>query len=101
MTSLEFIEQHIEETQTSIKAFELDYELFHREGDKRDAEKLKQILKHLQQIKAKLETLYILHDKLEFSVIEINTEEGIKYHLVMKGYNSLISKEEVEYLKNL
>ena len=56
-------------------------------------------LQTLKQIKAELETLYTLHDKLEFSVIEINTEEGTKYHLVMKGYNSLISKEEVETFK--
>lgn len=107
MTSLEFIEKEIEKVKHSLKelsitlntAIEAHWDDFRIEMLEEHLKYLNKRLTHLCLIKSELETLYILHNKLEFSVIEINTEEGAKYHLVMKGYNSLISKEEVESFK--
>jgi hypothetical protein len=66
MSNLEWLNQQIEETKKSYDAFVLDYELFHRIGDKRDADKLKEILKHLQQIKCELEAWEVVKKHLEY-----------------------------------
>lgn len=107
MTSLEFIEKHIKETQTSIKAFELDYELFHREGDKRDAEKLKQILHHLQQVKSELEAWEVVKNKgvdmLIFMLYYNNLEEYNNYIKSLEGEcnyeKCLLTQEEANNIK--
>lgn len=70
MNNLEWLNQQIEETKKSYDAFVLDYELFHRIGDKRDADKLKEILKHLQQIKCELEAWEVVKKHLDcFEVV--------------------------------
>lgn len=60
MEALDFINKEIEATKRSHKAFELDYELFHRESDNRDAENLIKKLNNLQQIKVELEAWEIV-----------------------------------------
>lgn len=55
MNSLEWINQEIRKTLQTYKAFKLDYDLFHRESDKRDYQKAQLKLKYLQQIKSELE----------------------------------------------
>ena len=55
MNSLEFINEEIKITKKSYEAFDLDYRLFRRESDRRDAENLYKKLIHLNQIKTELE----------------------------------------------
>lgn len=55
MNSLEFINKEIEIIKASCNAFKIDYELFHRDSDKKNYEKLEEKLYHLQQIKNILE----------------------------------------------
>jgi hypothetical protein len=78
MSNLEWLNQQIEETKKSYDAFVLDYELFHRIGDKRDADKLKEILKHLQQIKCELEAWEEINKTFEIGVEEQTEEIYIK-----------------------
>lgn len=102
MNSLEFIEKEIEYRNENIKHWENQLERYpNSDVFVRCIEVRKEQLQILEQIKSELETLYILHDKLEFSVIKIDTNEGTKYYLGMKGYNSLISKEEAEIVNKV
>lgn len=95
MNSLKFINKLIKDTEQSIKFWKEKLEIY--PNDEAFTRCLNTRIKDLQNlylIKSELETLNILQDKLEFAVIKVNTEEGTKYHIVMKGYNSLISDEE-------
>jgi hypothetical protein len=74
MSNLEWLNQQIEETKKSYDAFVLDYELFHRIGDKRDADKLKEILKRLQQIKCELEAWEVVKENVNVYGHEYNGE---------------------------
>ena len=97
MNSLEFIEKEIEDRKENIKHWEKQLEHYsNSDVFTRCINMCNEQLQVLEQIKSELETLYILHDKLEFSVIKIDTEEGTKYYLGIKDYNSLIAKEEAE-----
>ena len=58
MNSLEWVNKEIRKVLKSYKSFKLDYDLFHREGDKRDYQKEKLKLKYLRQIKTELEELH-------------------------------------------
>lgn len=74
MNSLNFINKEIKATQRSYSAFDLDYMLFGRDSDKKEAERLLKKLKHLQQIKDELEAWYILKEDLE------HTENSLGEH---------------------
>lgn len=96
MNSLEFINKEIEQTQTSYEAFELDYELFHRESDKRDTEKLIQKLIHLKQIKAELEAWKVVKHKLRKSTFIIMDSIPITH----PGYRTIEKVLEVSNVKD-
>lgn len=102
MNSLEYIEKEIEDRKENIKHWEKQLERYpNSDVFTRCINMCNEQLQILEQIKSELETLYILHDKLEFSVIKIDTKEGTKYYLGIKGYNSLISKEEAEIVNKV
>lgn len=58
MNSLEWVNKEIRKALKSYKSFKLDYDLFHREGDKRGYQEEKLKLKYFKQIKTELEELY-------------------------------------------
>lgn len=81
--------------------------MFHREGDKRDTEKLKQILNHLLQIKAELEAWEVVKNKgvdmLIFMLYYDNLEKYNNYIKSLEGgcnyEKCLLTQEEANSIK--
>lgn len=94
MTNLEFINKEIKETQNSYRSFDLDYKLFHRESDKRDANKLMKKLIHLQQIKTELEVLELIKNH-EFEIDRLDSVAEYWVAHIWKPFKS----EEINIIK--
>lgn len=78
MTSIKFIDKEIKKTERSFHSFELDYRLFGRESDRKDADKLRKKLIYLQQIKEEL---------ISYNGLKINYD--VAYECLKKSHDEI------------
>ena len=91
MTSIEFIEKEINETRQSYKSFDLDYNLFGRESDKRDADALMKKLIQLQQVKK---------DLLDYNALKIDYQISLAFQETQKEEMQSLRKELDVVIRN-